>query len=311
MAKRTSALQAQLAAVRALRSEFDTTSAIPQLRNFLSASSNQLVAEAALICGEFGLLELEDDLVRAFHRLRAQPLKSDPTCVGKTAIAEALVAMEAYQEALYLEGVGYVQPEPVWGGRQDTAGKLRAVCLMGLARSGYEQVLDRLADLLADPEPDARMGAARAALHVTTPGTAALLRLRLQIGDPEPPVMQACAAVLLEQQPEALPLVAARLADPDVAQAEAAALAIGEAAPPGAFDLLSEAWSEAAEIRLRRTLLVALAMLRDPAALEFLLALPPLVDSRDLDDLIAAMNLYRHDDQVWQRFESALEQAGR
>ena len=311
MARRPSPLQAQIAAVRALRTDFDAALAVPELCEYLTASSNQLVAEAAMICGEFGLLELQEDLVTAFRRLLIRPLKSDPTCVGKIAVAEALVAMEAYQEPLYLQGVQHVQPEPVWGGRQDTAAKLRAVCMLGLARTGHEHVLDRLADLLADPEPDARIGAARAAAYVTTAGASALLRLRLQIGDPEPAVTQACASALLTQQPGALSLVAEHLINADLGQAEAAALAIGEAAPPGAFEVLSEAWSEAAEMRLRRTLLVALAMLRHPAALEFLLALPPLVDSRDLDDLIAAMNLYRHDHHVWQRFEAALTQAGR
>ena len=47
----------------------------------------------------------------------------------------------------------------------DTAAELRGVCALGLVRMGYRDVLVELADLLMDPEAQARMMAARSLAH--------------------------------------------------------------------------------------------------------------------------------------------------
>ena len=68
-----------------------------------------------------------------------------------------------------------------------------------------------LADLLADPEPEARIGAARAIAYSENPLGVALLRLRIQVGD-TPAVLGECVAALLQLSVDnCLPLAAAFL----------------------------------------------------------------------------------------------------
>ena len=84
---------------------------------------------------------------------------SDKGCAAKTAIAEALAAMEYGEPEPFLRGVRHVQREPVWGGTEDTAGRLRAACILGLMGTGYPDAAREAVDLLADPQPDARAAA--------------------------------------------------------------------------------------------------------------------------------------------------------
>ena len=78
------------------------------------------------------------------------------------AIATALHRSGAYEDALFLIGMRWVQREPVWGGTVDVACELRSMCAMALLRLGHPSAATEVAELLADPEPAARAGAAHA-----------------------------------------------------------------------------------------------------------------------------------------------------
>ncbi|MBW4694187.1 MAG: hypothetical protein KME27_20785 [Lyngbya sp. HA4199-MV5] len=60
----------------------------------------------------------------------------------------------------------------------------------------YPLVMVELADLLVDPEPEARIGAARAIAYTQNEQGVPLLRLRVKIGDTSP-VLSECLIALL------------------------------------------------------------------------------------------------------------------
>ncbi|WP_088889993.1 hypothetical protein [Leptolyngbya ohadii] len=182
----------------------------------------------------------------AFDRFLIKPKDADPGCLAKQAIADTLYRLEYSDETLFLKGIHHVQPEPIWGGTTDTAPRLRGTCALGLVRMNYPQVMVELGDLLADPEPEARIGAARAIAYSENDQGVPLLRLRVRIGDTSP-VLSECLLALLQLAPsQSLPLVEdvlyarTAMALGAVDQAEAAALALSESRLNEAFPILRD-----------------------------------------------------------------------
>ena len=295
-------LQQTLARLRTLRADPLAPGAAGKLRATLSARSNLVVARAAEIVSEWELRDFTADLVRAFDRFMTDPVRRDPTCAAKTALAEALLKLEHDDAELFARGLGHVQREPVWGGTEDTAAALRAACALGLARANPPDVLLQLAGLLADAETDARVGAARAIAAAGRPGAAPLLWYKTLVGDAEVAPLYACFAGLLALEPERAPAhVGHYLRAANPALAEAAALALGDSRLPEAMPVLREAWQTADDPALRSAFLDALARLGDDAAFDFLLDLlanGPTHDARDARRALAFYNDARHQRKV-------------
>ena len=152
----------RLAALEATCDQAEPEDVLKALRTALQARHRLLVARAAELTASRLLYDLEPDLREAFDRLRVDPLKRDAGCIAKGAIVRALVALDCLDAELYIAGIHYRQLEPVWGGRMDTAVDLRVSCAMGLVGTSHSRALMHLVDLLYDPEPRARGGAARA-----------------------------------------------------------------------------------------------------------------------------------------------------
>jgi HEAT repeat protein len=267
-------LEQTLSRLSAVRADPSAPGAADELRAALAARSNLVVARAAEIVAEWELRDTTADLVRAFDRFMTDAVRRDPTCAAKTTVAEALLRLEYDDADLFARGLRHVQPEPVWGGTQDTAAALRATCALGLARANPPDVLLQLADLLADPEADARVGAARAIATAARPGAAPLLWYKTLVGDAEVAPLYACFAGLLALEPDAAPAHVGRfLRAANPALAEAAALALGESRLPAAAPVLREAWAAADDPAQRAACLDALARLGDEAAFDFLLDL--------------------------------------
>jgi HEAT repeat protein len=296
------ALEEKLAALHALRANPTTDAAIAALRQALAGKSNHLVAEAARIVGESEIAQLEPDLVRAFERFLVDPLKTDKGCRAKAAIAEALYRIGSTREELFLQGVRHVQLEPAYGGREDTAAKLRGVCALGLVRANYPHVMVELAHLLADQESDARIAAARAIAYAQQDAGVPLLHFKALSGDQDPQVMLACFDALLRLSPElSLLFVAGFLRCDDLAVGEAAAMALGESRIEEALGFLVAAWEEVLDLDFRRTVLVAIALLRHEEAIAFLLSLLAAGSPAAASAAVEALGMYRQDDKVWQR----------
>lgn len=245
-------------------------------------------------------------LPAAFERLCDDAVKRDPACRGKVAIAKALDRVELREEAVFLAGVRHVQREPVWGGTVDTAGELRGVCGMALVHMRHERAMVEVALLLADPELAARTAAARAiaASGDRTVGEP-LLRLRIAVGEPEPEVLGELFAALLELcGSAALDDVAKFFRHEDRALAEAAALAIGGSRLPGAFETLRDA-ADAFIGAGRRVHLLAIALVREPAAWALLLARVKDGTKGEAEDAARALATFRHDDELVERLRAA------
>lgn len=219
-------------------------------------------------------------LVPVFERLSEDGAKRDPACRAKLAIGHALLAAEMWEPEVFERGLHITQRE---GYEQvDTAGGLRALCGHAHARMYRPDAVDVLADLLADPMPIARLGAAQA-LGLT--GQAGPLRLRILVGESDPEVLAACFESLFaidrEQQ---LPFVLRQLHDYEVT-GECAALALGSARIASALDALV-GWCAGCSRRQRADVgYVALALLRSDGANAFLLEA---VRSHGKTDAIAA-----------------------
>jgi len=290
-------LEERLARVHESAADPTRPDALPALREALRSKIGILVAAAAPAVGEEETAALIDELPAAFVRLLDRPIERDPGCRGKVAVARALHRLDRWVEEVFARGVRTVQREPVWGGSEDTAAELRGVCGLAYAHAGRADALDILAELLADPERTARAAAAQALGDAGRPDAAALLRYKALVGDDEPAVLAACFASLVALSGEAaLPFIARFLTGGERGErAEVAALALGESRLAGAFPVL-RAWCEDSPPAARAQVgYLALALLRQDAATDYLLGLVETADRKDAIAAARALATFRED----------------
>jgi HEAT repeat protein len=264
----------QIAALDALRQTPDA--ATEPLRKALTHRNNYVVAKAADLVREFNLHPLTPDLLVAFDRFFADPVKSDPQCWAKNSISRALATFDHHDAAVFLRGMKHIQHEPVWGGSSDTAGTLRGTCALALVQCrslADADLLAHLIELFADKEKSVRVEAMRAVALVGSTSAVLLLRLKALVGADEPEVLGACYSGILEMEgAKAIPWVSRFLAAGDDAAAEAA-LALAGTHSAQAFDALRERFDEESDPWFRSVLLSAIALTRQDASLEFLFEL--------------------------------------
>lgn len=265
----------QIAALDRLR-QSPPEDCVEPLRKALQHRNNFVVAKAADLIRDFHLSQLTPELLLTFDRFFENAVKSDPQCWAKNAISKALATLEYQEPEIFLRGMGHIQLEPVWGGRSDTAGTLRATCALALVqcRSLPEaDLLSHLIDLVADKDKSVRAEAMRAIEQVGSTSAVLLLRQKAILGSDEPEVLGACyGGILRIEGPGAIPWVSRFLATGDDAAAEAA-LAIAATHSPEGFDALRLCFANASDSWFRSVLLSAIALTRQDAALEFLLDL--------------------------------------
>jgi HEAT repeat protein len=270
--------------------------AAPPLRKALLDRSNLVAAKAARIAGESLLRDLMPDLLAAYDRLFDDPVKRDPQCWGKNAIAKALREMDYAESAPFLRGARHVQMEPVWGGTQDTAGALRGICLLALPGCGdirREHIMRYLVDALAEADPAVRADAARAIGAMGGEDSALVLRLKAHLGDKESAVTgQVFESLLALERSEALDFVAQFLGSEGGERAEEAALALGGSRMAKAVDVLLEAFARALGADYRQAILRALGISRQDLAVEFLRRLAEEGRTQDREDARAALALF-------------------
>jgi len=243
----------------------------------------------------------------AFETLLSDPIKRDPQCHGKVAIAQALYDADVSSDALFLSGVAHVQLEPVMGGRQDTAAQLRGISLMALVHVQHPRALVCAATMLADAERAARIAALRA---LTASGrddiAEPLLRLRLGAGESDPEVLSECMSALLEVNGhDNLAVMAAYLAAEDTAAAQAAAVALGASRLPGALEILSTHVGNTVSPERRRTLILGIAMLRSDAGWQLLIELVMEGSRGEAIDAIDALATFKEQPGLRERVQDA------
>src|SRR5262249_34474851 len=152
----------QLSQIAKLGESLDSPESRSQLKKQLSGKASLAVAKTAELVAKTEDRDFASDLVTAFQRFMREPSKNDKGCAAKIASVKALLAIDCDDDEVFRIGVRHIQLEPVWGGRADTAAPLRALCALGLVQVGSPETMIELATLLADPEADARIGAAHA-----------------------------------------------------------------------------------------------------------------------------------------------------
>ena len=298
--------QAALDVLNALEPVAPRTETAAVLKKALADRHFLVVSRAATLAGERLLHELIPDLCTAFTRFVQDPVKRDPRCKAKNAIARALVTLECQDSAFYQNGILYRQLEPVWGGRTDTATDVRCSCAMGLAASGHPRAVAELTGLLNDPEAPVRCGAARAISCGNPFEAEAVLRLKVQIGDVEPQVIGECFGALLTIAPEfSLPFVATYLRVKDEALQEYAALALGESRRPEALKLLRDAWDELVTPEARGAIIRAAALHRSDAAFEWLLTIIETGTAKLADIAAEALAVYERNTKLIELVKAA------
>lgn len=306
------AFEQKLAELNTLRGQPDSAAVIKQLRRALADRSNYVVSRAAPLAAERQGEELIPDMVQAFLRFFDNATKTDPQCWAKNALAKALKDRGHEDPELWIRGMSHYQPEPVWGGVQDTAATLRGTCAMALATCRALSdlaILTRLVDLLADAEAPARRDAARAIGALGRPEGALILRTKIHCGDAEGSVTGECFAALVHLDPkEGIPLVSRHLKSGDALCFEAAG-ALGESREPEALEALTSAWKNAVDRRFRRALLIAIGATRQEAGTQFLLARIAPGDP-DAEAAMEGLAPLKFRDEVRRQVESAVQQTG-
>lgn len=301
----------RLAAIAALRERDVDDDLRRELGKALGSKEGMLAAKAAEVVAERVVDGLEAELRSAFDRFADAPAAKDKGCRAKLACLEALRRGGCDDWTLYRRASAIMQMEPVYGGQVDTADELRAVAALGLVESRDPEALVRLAGLLADAEPAARCGAARAlAGSGRADAAVALLRLRVSLGETHPEVLAACFEAMLAADPGALEHVAGELAGDDDERVEAALMGIAQSRAEGALAVLQEAWPRMLSPDLRRTALLAIAMLRQDAATRYLLALIEEADPSTAALAVEALEIYRHDEALCERVAGLVRKRG-
>jgi len=261
-------LQQRVAELRAL--DLDTPAAHDKLAAAIASPTGFLVAAAAKLVEDHRLEPLVPGLAAAFDRLCDDAVKRDPGCRGKLAIARALHALDHWDDRVFVAGLYYEQREG-WG-QDDTAAELRGVCGLAHAHFGRPDALDVLAGLLGDPQRTTRVAAAQGLGDAGRPDASALLRFKVMTGDPEPEVLAACLESLIALARDASYDFIVKLLAAHDERAEVAALALGAGRFAEAFDAISGWCIGCGPEQRHRVGYLALALLRAPAATDYLLA---------------------------------------
>lgn len=305
MARKVSSLEEQLDRLAELRGQPPSPEGRAEAARYLDSKMNLVAAKAARIAGEWLIADLTPQLLAAFERFMLKPETTDKRCAAKIEILKTLCKLEHTSPAIFRRGLRHVQMEPTWGGSVDTAAEVRALSAMGLAQTYDPDALEDIVPLLLDRERDARIGAVRAVSASGLPGGVLLLRLKALSGD-EPEVLGECFMGLLRMAPaKSLEFVAGFLRNSDPAIAEAAALALGESRVEEAFPILREALDRLQTRELRRTLLLAIALLRRERGIDYLLDQVQHGEELMSADALAALAMYEKDPHVGPWIEQA------
>ncbi len=302
MPRRATPFDDKRARIAALASS-PPAAAMPELRRFLADRSGYLAGEAAEVVARLELRDLVPDLVTAFLRLLVDGVVVDKGCFGKKRILEALLGFEADARDAYLAGLRCTQLEPSFGKPIDTAGAIRGLAAHALVQIDYPDALAEIAPLLADPESIVRAEAAHAIGRSGVPGAGAVLHLKVLGGDAEPDVLQSAYVGLLRLDARRyLPVVAAALESEQAPTAEAGALALGESRLAEALPILNAALdSEGGGGPDRRSLLMAIALLRSDEAIDLLVGLVEKAAVAQAVAALGALTLHRHDPRIVER----------
>jgi hypothetical protein len=288
----TASSSSEMAPLRECEADVDHPETESRIRQGLLSTNNRVIELAARLAGKQQRKSLIVELRTAYERCLKNVKKTDPGCLAKTAIIDALRQLEYDDDQFFLANIHYQQYEPSWGGEIDSAARLRAICGFALIQQSHPDAMSELVDLLADPEKAARAGAARAVAHGGSSESEHLLRLKISLGDKAPEVMGECFAGLLRLNARRnLDRVILFLDHQSEELASEAAIALGESRLPEALAALDKQLQRTSSTDLARSLLTAIGLVGSSEASECLLRA---VIRGDYDRAVTAIDTLAH-----------------
>ena len=305
----------QMAALDALKGQPLDSAAVELIGKSIASRSNFLVAKAARLAEEGELGDLVPALIGAFEQFFVNGEKTDPQCWAKNALSRALSRLGCRDKEVFLRGLHHHQMEPVWGGRSDSAGTLRANCahaLMGCEGLIAHDVLLLLLDLMADLDKAVRVEAVRAIAQLDDMAVP-VLRLRALIPGEDPEVLSVCFSALLAINRVASILFVTRFLERGDDAAAEAAFALAETHEPAALAALLKLRQHptpaTTEPWFAGVALSAIGLTRLPQALDFLIGLIESED-REAPAAIEALAKLSPGAELRTRMERAIEETG-
>lgn len=281
------------------------------LRKALTDRSNLVVAQAAKVIGELGLVDLIPETLSAFDRMLQKGLTTDPKCWAKRAIVDALKKMDYSDSGAFVKGLRHIQMEPVWGGQEDTATSLRGNCALALLQCAditRHSKLRNLVDAMADAAEPVRVDAVRAVEQMEGDDAVLLLRLKARIGDARPRVVgQVLESLIGLEQEQGVRFAAEFLDSADDAVREEAAMVLAASRTTVGLEALKGAWARRQGSEQGDALLRGISASGLPGAIDFLLGLIKDGLQRDADAAVQALDLYGESGAIQARVKEALE----
>ncbi|MEM1368268.1 MAG: hypothetical protein AAGG02_09670 [Cyanobacteria bacterium P01_H01_bin.15] len=284
------------------------------LRRGLMSKHGVVVSRAAKATALLQWQEGVPEMRKAFERLTHNGADVDPGCFGKTEIIEALRSLKAYECSLYVKGIQYHQFEKVYGGSEDTAGPLRGACAIALAANACVEALLQIGELLADPRAEARVGAAKALVHLAGDAPLALLRLRALSGETHTAVLEEIFASMFALSPanpdpdasdETVRLIAKFLQSKDYDIVSLAAIALGSSRRIQAFAALRDFAENSFDSASKQIAFQAIALVLLPEAIDYAIDIIERGDEMEAKWAEEGLAIYRENETIWNRVEAA------
>ena len=165
---------------------------------------------------------------------------------------------------------------------------------------------------MTDPSKDVRIASAMALGAIGTDAAGLLLRLKARLGDRDSDVLSECLSGLLAVDPrENLPFVAEFLEPNNAAHCEAAALALGKSRLPEMLDPLKACWPRSHSSEVQQQVLLAIAMLRLPLAIDYLIELVASESEPTAIAALSALKIHNYDPRLCERIAKVLHASER
>jgi HEAT repeat protein len=162
---------------------------------------------------------------------------------------------------------------------------------------------------MADPAKDVRVAAGVSLGAVGTESAGLVLRLKIRLGDKDPDVLSECLGGLLAIDPkENLSIVTEFLDPSNEAACEAAAMALGKSRLPEALDPLKRCWQQCHSGELKQNILLTIAILRRPTAIDYLMELVASEPEAIASTALSALGIFKEDSRLCERIERLVDE---
>jgi hypothetical protein len=303
-------IERELQALAELRTSETPDAFAGRLRKALGDKVNLIVAKAATLAAEMQFRKLIPELCAAFDRLLIDPLKTDPKCWGKEGIAKALKNLGHTESTTFLKGIEHVQFEPVWGGEEDTAARLRGICALALLDCNdltREDKLWSVMRLLTETSSSLQKDAAVALESLGGREAALLLRIKARMGDRDTTVTgQVFESLLRVEGERAVPFLVEFWRTPNAEVREEAALALGASRLEAGIAALENAITQKHPPLDHEVLFRALSISRHEEALRFLLEIVRTRRPSEALPALEALMLFRDSREIVEKISSVL-----